>query len=183
MAVRPCYETLELFEVKMLTCRLSQGVCPEPDLHLLTQSQTSTSSPRARSPPPHPEPDLHLLTQSQTSTSLPRARPPPPHPEPDLHLLSEVLQHRSVLWCRSRKSSQVCFNASLLHSSAIMWFNVSSLWVGECFLCSVRQNPLLSHSTDWTLLVLALLSVPLPAYECVHLVHWEAIPDQRITEE
>ncbi|CAL8283175.1 unnamed protein product [Boreogadus saida] len=41
----------------------------EQDLHLLTQSQTSTSSPRARPPPPHPEQDLHLLTQSQTSTS------------------------------------------------------------------------------------------------------------------
>ncbi|CAL8280074.1 unnamed protein product, partial [Boreogadus saida] len=77
-----------------LTAVLSLPPHPEPDLHLLTQSQTSTSSPRARPPPPHPEPDLHLLTQSQTSTSSPRARPPPPHPEPDLHLLSEILQNR-----------------------------------------------------------------------------------------
>ncbi|CAL8377800.1 unnamed protein product [Boreogadus saida] len=72
---------------------------PEPDLHLL--SQTSTSSPRARPPPPHPEPDLHLLTQSKTSTSSPRARPPPPVRSPPEQLKGEAERlGTGGLWCQ-----------------------------------------------------------------------------------
>ncbi|CAL8289404.1 unnamed protein product [Boreogadus saida] len=64
----------------------------KPDLHLLTQSQTSTSSPRARPPPPHPEPDLHLLTQSQTSTSCQKSS--------RTELKGEAERLGTGLWCQ-----------------------------------------------------------------------------------
>ncbi|CAL8327819.1 unnamed protein product [Boreogadus saida] len=89
-------DALELYKVKKVTCSLSQGVC------LLTQSQTSTSSPRARPPPPvrspptsspraRPPPPVRSPPErviALVSASSPRARPPPPDPEPDLHLLT-----------------------------------------------------------------------------------------------
>ncbi|CAL8282973.1 unnamed protein product [Boreogadus saida] len=51
--------------------------------------------------PPHPEPDLHLLTQSQTSTSSPRAKPPPPLRSPPEQLKGEAEKlGTGGLWCQ-----------------------------------------------------------------------------------
>ncbi|CAL8332432.1 unnamed protein product [Boreogadus saida] len=77
----------------------------EQDLHLLAKSQTSTSSPRARPPPPRQEQDLHLLAKSKTSTSSPRARPPPPHQEQDLHLLT---QSQTSTSCQKSSRTEAC---------------------------------------------------------------------------